>query len=75
MPLTLQASESDVGRPSMSDVLVVEGFSRELGAAGSFGDAGVSAVASGRIRALEDFCEGVPEVDGESGRGKNPPAR
>ena len=59
----------------MSDVLVVEGFSRELGAAGSFGDAGVGAESSGWVGALEDLCEGVPEVFDESVRGENPPAR
>jgi hypothetical protein len=75
MPLTLQAGESDVGWRSVSDVLVVEAFSGEFGAAGSFGDAGVGAEPSGRIRALEDLCDGVPEVGGESVRGKNPPAR
>jgi hypothetical protein len=41
MPLALLAGESDVGSPSISGVLVVESFSRELGAAGSFGDARV----------------------------------
>src|SRR5258705_12938824 len=75
MPLTLQAGESDVGRPAMSDVLVVEGFSRELGAAGSFGDAGVGAVASGRVGTLEDLCDGVAQAGGEADRGENPPAR
>ncbi len=43
----------------MSDVLVVEGFSWELGAAGSFGDAGVGAVASGRVGTFEDLGDGV----------------
>ena len=59
----------------MSDVLVVERFSWEFAAAGSFGHAWVGAVASGRIGALEDFCDGVPDAGGESVRGKNPPAR
>jgi hypothetical protein len=40
MPLTLQAGESNVGRPSVSDVVVVKGFPWKLGAAGSFGHAG-----------------------------------
>jgi hypothetical protein len=75
MPLTLQAGESDVGRPSMSDVLVVEGFSRELGAAGSFGDARVGAVPSGRVGSLENLGDSVMQASGESVRGKNPPAR
>ena len=75
MPLTLQAGESDVGWSSVPDVVVIEGFSGEFGAAGSFGDAGVGAVASGRVGALEDFCDGVSEAGGESVRGKNPPAR
>jgi hypothetical protein len=59
----------------MSDVLVVEGFSRELGATGSFGDAGVGAEASGRVGTLEDLGDGVAQAGGESVRGKNPPAR
>ena len=75
MPLTFQAGESDVGWSSVPDVVVIEGLSGEFGAAGSFGDAWVGAVASGRVGALEDFCEGVPEAGGESVRGKNPPAR
>ena len=54
----------------MSDVGVVERFSWEFAAAGSFGHAWVGAVASGRVGALEDFCEGVAEVGGESVRGK-----
>ena len=59
----------------MSDVPVGEHFSWEFAAAGSFGDARVGAVASGRVGALEDFCDGVPEAGGESVRGENPPAR
>ena len=49
MPLTVQAGESDIREPAASDVVVVEGFRGSLGAAGSFGDAGVGAVASGRV--------------------------
>jgi hypothetical protein len=75
MPLTLQAGESDFGWRSVPDVGVVEALSGELGAAGSFGDAGVGTESSGRVGALEDFCEGVAEIGGESVRGKNPPAR
>jgi hypothetical protein len=75
MPLTLQADESDFGWRSVPDVVVVEAFSGEFASAGSFGDAGVGAESSGRVGALEDLCEGVPEVGGESVRGKNPPAR
>ncbi len=75
MPLTLQAGESDFGCRSVPDVGVVERFSWEFAAAGSFGDAWVGAVASGRIGALEDFCDGVSDAGGESVRGKNPPAR
>ena len=59
----------------MSDVLVVEGFSGEFGAAGSFGDAGIGAVASGRVGTGEDLCDGVAQAGGEAVRGKNPPAR
>ena len=54
----------------MPDVGVVERFSWEFAAAGSFGDAWVGAVASGRIGALEDFCDGVSDAGGESVRGK-----
>jgi len=54
----------------VSDVLVVERFSWEFAAAGSFGHAWVGAVAPGRIGALEDFCDGVPDAGGESVRGK-----
>ena len=75
MPLTLQAGESDVGWSSVPDVVVIEGLSGEFGAAGSLGDAGLGAVASCRVGALEDLCDGVPEAGGESVRGKNPPAR
>jgi len=75
MPLTLQVNESDFGWCSVPDVVVVESFSGEFASAGSFGDAGVGAVASGRVGAVEDLSEGVPEVGGESVRGKNPPAR
>ena len=75
MPLTLQVDESDFGWRSVPDVVVVESFSGELASAGSFGDAWVGAVASGRIGALEDFCDGVSDAGGESVRGKNPPAR
>lgn len=59
----------------MSDVSVVQGFSGELGAGGSFGDAGVGAVASGWVGPLEDLDYGVVQAGGESVRGKNPPAR
>ena len=48
MPLTLQAGESDFGWRSVPDVGVVEALSGELGAAGSFGDAGVGTESSGR---------------------------
>lgn len=58
MPLTLQAGESDFGWRSVPNVAVVEGLSGEFGATGSFGHAWVGAVASGRIGALEDLCEG-----------------
>jgi hypothetical protein len=75
MPLTLQAGESDFGWRSVPDVGVVEALSGELGAAGSFGDAGVGTESSGRVGAGEDLGEGVAEVGGESVRGKNPPAR
>jgi hypothetical protein len=75
MPLTLQVDESDFGWRSVPDVVVVESFSGELASAGSFGDARVGAVASGRVGAGEDLSEGVPEVGGEAVRGKNPPAR
>ena len=59
----------------MSDVFVAEHFSWEFGAGGSFGHAWVGSVSSGRIGALEDFCEGVADAGGQSVRGKNPPAR
>src|SRR6476660_10115932 len=49
MPLTLQAGESDFGWRSVPDVGVVEALSGELGAAGSFGDAGVGTESSGRV--------------------------
>jgi hypothetical protein len=75
MPLTLQAGESDFGWRSVPDVGVVEALSGELGAAGSFGDAGVGAESSGWVGAGEDLGEGVAEAGGESVRGKNPPAR
>jgi hypothetical protein len=75
MPLTLEAAESDFGWSSVIDVVVVEGFSREFGATGSFGDARVGAVASGRVGALEDLGDGVSSAGGDSFRGKNPPAR
>jgi hypothetical protein len=51
-------------------VVVVEALSREFASAGSFGDARVGAVPSGRVRAGEDLGEGVSEVGGESVRGK-----
>ena len=75
MPLTLQAGESDVGWRVVSDVVVAVAFSRERGAGGAFGDAGVGAVAFGRVGALQDFGDGVTQAGGESVRGKNPPAR
>ena len=75
MPLTLEAAESDFGWSSVIDVVVVDGFSREFGATGSFGDARVGAVASGRVGALEDLGDGVSSAGGDSFRGKNPPAR
>jgi hypothetical protein len=75
MPLTLQVDESDLGWRFVSDVVVVEGFSWEFGGGCSFGDAGVGAVASGRVGALQDFSEGVAQAGVESVRGKNPPAR
>jgi len=62
MPLTLQAGESNVGRPSVSNVAVVKGFPWKLGAAGSFGHAGVGAVASGRVGTLENLCDGVMQA-------------
>jgi hypothetical protein len=62
MPLTSQAGESNVGRPSVSDVVVVKGFPWKLGAAGSFGHAGVGAVASGRVGTLENRCDGVMQA-------------
>jgi hypothetical protein len=62
MPLTLQAGESDVGWCSVSDVVVVKGFSWEFGAAGSFGDAGVGAVTSGRVGTLENLGDGVMQA-------------
>jgi hypothetical protein len=78
MPLTLQADEADeadFGCRSVPNIVVVETFSGEFASAGSFGDAGVGAESSGRVGSGEDLCEGVPEVGGESVRGKNPPAR
>lgn len=75
MPLTLEAGESDFWWASVVGVVVVEGFSWEFGAAGSFGDARVGAVASGRVGPLEDLGGGVPRAQGEPVRGKNPPAR
>ena len=59
----------------MPDVGVVEALSGEFASAGSFGDAGVGAVPSGRVEAGEDLGDGVPKASGESVRGKNPPAR
>ena len=59
----------------MSDVVVVEAFSGEFASAGSFGDAGVGAQASGRVGAVANLGDGVPGAGGESVRGKNPPAR
>ena len=44
-------------------------FRRNFVSPGSFGDAGVGAVASGRVGALEDLCDGVPAAGGESVRG------
>ena len=75
MPLTLEVDESDFGWCSVPDVVVVEAFSGEFASAGAFGDARVGAESSDRIRTLEDLGEGVPNVRGESVRGKNPPAR
>jgi hypothetical protein len=71
---TLEAAESDFGWSSVVDVVVVEGFSWEFGS-GSFGDARIGAVASGRVGSLEDFGDGVLCAGGDSFRGKNPPAR
>ena len=75
MPLTLEVDESDFGWCSVPDVVVVEAFSGEFASAGAFGDARVGAESSDRIRTLEDLGEGVPNVRGESVRGKTPPAR
>lgn len=75
MPLTLQVDKSDFGWRSVPDVVVVESFSGEFASAGSFGDAWVGGESSGRVGAGDDLGEGVPEVGGESVRGKNPPAR
>ena len=75
MPLTLPAGESDFGWRSVPDVVVVETFSGEFASAGSFGDAGVGAVASGRVGTLEDLGDGMAQAGGEAVRGKNPPAR
>ena len=76
MPLTLRAGELDLWRSPVADVFVVECFSGELVSSGSFGDAGVGAVASGGVGSLvEDFGDGVADAGGQAVRGKNPPAQ
>jgi hypothetical protein len=65
----------DFGWSPVVDVVVVEGFSGEFVPAGSFGDAGIGAVASGWVGTVEDLCDRVSGAGGESVRGKNPPAR
>lgn len=60
MPLTLCSGQSDLGWSAVSDVLVRERFSGESGCCCSFGDAGVGAVASGRVGSLQDLGDRVP---------------
>jgi hypothetical protein len=59
----------------MVDVFVVGHLWWEFGACGSFGDAGVAAVASGRVGSFQDFGDGLTDTQGQSVRGKNPRAR